>query len=70
MSAIAQLRPKNNGSPDPVLLTAAFQAFPESLAIVKSGIIVYANPAWRGLFECRIRRSLWVNPWKTCCRQI
>jgi two-component system, cell cycle sensor histidine kinase and response regulator CckA len=52
MNAIAQLRPKNNGSPDPVLLTAAVQAFPESPAIVKSGIIVYANPAWRGLFEC------------------
>jgi two-component system, cell cycle sensor histidine kinase and response regulator CckA len=58
MNAIAQLQPKNNGSPDPALLAAVVQAFPESLAIVKSGLIVYANPAWRGLFECHDSQSL------------
>ena len=54
MSAIAQLRPNRSGSPDPALLTAAFQALPESMAIVAgaSGAIVYANPAWCEMFEC------------------
>ena len=40
------------GTPDPALLLAAVQAFPESLAIVAGGSIVYANPAWAGMFEC------------------
>jgi two-component system, cell cycle sensor histidine kinase and response regulator CckA len=33
---------------------AAFQALPESMAIVAgaSGVIVYANPAWCDMFEC------------------
>jgi two-component system cell cycle sensor histidine kinase/response regulator CckA len=54
MSAIAQLRPNRSGSPDPALLMAAFQAVPESLAIVAStsGVMVYANPAWYEMFEC------------------
>jgi PAS domain S-box-containing protein len=54
MSAIAQLRPNRSGSPDPVLVTAAFQALPESLAIVAvtSGLIVHANPACCEMFEC------------------
>ena len=54
MSAIAQLRPNRSGSPDPALLMAAFQALPESMAIVAgaSGVIVYANPAWCDMFEC------------------
>jgi PAS domain-containing protein len=54
MSAIAQLRPKSPGSPDPALFMAAVQASPESLAIVASasGLMVYANPAWCGMFEC------------------
>ena len=52
MSAIAQLRPKSDGSPDPALLLAAVQASPQSLAIISSGLIVYANPAWCGMFEC------------------
>jgi signal transduction histidine kinase len=33
-------------------LLAAVQAFPQSLAIVASGVVVYANPAWCGMFEC------------------
>jgi len=52
MNAIAQLRSSNFGSPDPAVLLAAVQACPESLAIVASGRIVYANPAWRAMFEC------------------
>jgi signal transduction histidine kinase len=54
MSAIAQLRPNSPGSPDPALLMAAVEALPESLAIVasSSGLFIYANPAWRGMFEC------------------
>ena len=52
MSAIAQLRPNHPGSPDPAVLLAAVQACSESLAIIASGRIVYANPAWRGMFEC------------------
>jgi two-component system, cell cycle sensor histidine kinase and response regulator CckA len=51
MSAIAQLRPNTPGSPDPAILLAALQACPESLAIMASGRMVYANPAWCGLFE-------------------
>ena len=38
--------------PDPAVLLAAVGAFPESLAIVASGLMVYANPAWCGMFEC------------------
>jgi len=52
MNAIASLRPDNAGSPDPALLWAAVEALPESLAIVASGLVIYANPAWRGMFEC------------------
>jgi PAS domain-containing protein len=54
MSAIAQLRPRRSGSPDPAPLAAAMQALPESLAIVASasGLMVYANSAWCGMFEC------------------
>jgi two-component system, cell cycle sensor histidine kinase and response regulator CckA len=54
MSAIAQLRPNSSGSPDPALFMAAFQAVPESLAIVAiaSDVIVHANAAWCGTFEC------------------
>jgi len=54
MSAIAQLRPNNSGSPDPQLLMAAFQAVEESLAIVAcaSGVILHGNPAWCRMFEC------------------
>ena len=53
MSAIAQLRPGCSGSPDPALITAAFQALPESLAIEASGsgLIVYANRAFCEMFE-------------------
>ena len=58
MNAIAQLRPSNSGSPDPAVLLAAVQACPESLAIVASGHIVYANPAWRAMFECLERSQL------------
>jgi signal transduction histidine kinase len=52
MSAIAQLRRNRPASPDPAVLLAAVQAFPESLAIIASGLIVYANPAWCAMFEC------------------
>ena len=64
MSAIAQLRPNRSGSPDPALLMAAFQAVPESLAIVAStsGVMVYANPAWCGMFECSDPAQLQGRP--------
>jgi two-component system, cell cycle sensor histidine kinase and response regulator CckA len=52
MNARPQLQPGLAGSPDPALLLAAIQASPDSLAIVASGLIVYANPAWCGMFEC------------------
>jgi two-component system cell cycle sensor histidine kinase/response regulator CckA len=52
MNAIAQLPPDSAGSPDPDLLLAAVQALPESLAITASGLMIYANPAWCGMFEC------------------
>src|SRR5882724_3531445 len=52
MSAIAQLRRNRPASPDPALLLAAVQAFPASLAIIASGLIVYANPAWCTMFDC------------------
>src|SRR5271165_657319 len=51
-SAIAQLRPKSLESSDPLWLVAAVEAFPESLAVIKSGVVVYVNPAWCGMFEC------------------
>jgi two-component system cell cycle sensor histidine kinase/response regulator CckA len=51
MNAIAQLRPSTSGSPDPAILVAAVQASPESLAVIASGRVVYANPAWCRLFE-------------------
>jgi signal transduction histidine kinase len=64
MSAIAQLRPNNSGSSDPALLMAAFQVVPESLAIVASAsrVIVYANPAWCGMFECSDPAQLQGRP--------
>jgi signal transduction histidine kinase len=52
MNAIAQPQPDSSEAPDPAVLLAAVQAFPESLAIVASGIMVYANPAWCEMFEC------------------
>ena len=58
MNAIAQLRPNSPGSPDPAVLLAAVQACPESLAIMASGRIVYANPAWCAMFECLDRSHL------------
>jgi signal transduction histidine kinase len=52
MNAIAQPQPDRSEAPDPAVLLAAVQAFPECLAIVASGVMVYANPAWCGMFEC------------------
>jgi PAS domain S-box-containing protein len=51
-SAVAQLQPNRPGAPDPAVLLAAVEVFPESLAIVASGLIVYANLAWCEMFEC------------------
>jgi PAS domain S-box-containing protein len=51
VSAIAQLRAEAPGSPDLALLFAAVQAFPESLAMVEAGVVLYANPAWARTFE-------------------
>ena len=50
MSAIPQLRPAPPGSPHPALLFAAVEAFPGSLAVVDSGVVVYVNPAWTRMF--------------------
>lgn len=51
-NAIVQLWPDRPGSTDPAVILAAVQAFPESLAIAASGVIVYANPACCEMFEC------------------
>lgn len=51
-SAVAKFQPNPPEVPDPAILLAAVQVFPESLAIVASGLIVYANPAWSEMFEC------------------
>ncbi len=51
-SAVVQLQPNRPGPPDPAVLLAAVQAFPEGLAIVASGLIVYANLTWCEMFEC------------------
>jgi PAS domain S-box-containing protein len=66
MSAIAKVRPNRPGSPDPALLMAAVEVLPESLAIVASasGLFVYANPAWCGLFEYPDTSQLLGRPWE------
>ena len=51
-SAVAQFQPNRPGAPDPAVLLAAVQIFPESMAIVASGLFVYANQAWCDIFEC------------------
>jgi two-component system, cell cycle sensor histidine kinase and response regulator CckA len=51
MNALIQLRSDSPGSPALALLLAAFQALPESLAIVEDGLVLYANPAWAQTFE-------------------
>jgi two-component system cell cycle sensor histidine kinase/response regulator CckA len=51
VSAIAQSWSDSPGSPDLALLLAAVQAFPESLAIMEAGVVLYANPAWAQMFE-------------------
>src|SRR2546428_788697 len=51
MNAITQLRPDSPGSPDLLLFFAAVEAFPGSLAVVDSGVVIYANPAWAQMFE-------------------
>ena len=47
-----QLRPESSGPPDLALLLAAVQVFPESLAMVEAGVVLYANSAWARMFEC------------------
>ncbi len=61
MNAIVPLRPNIPGSPDPAILLAAVQAFPGSLAILASGRVVYANPAWCEMFEWADRPQLQVK---------
>jgi signal transduction histidine kinase len=61
-NAIAQLQPNRDGSPDPALLLAAVHASHDSPAIVASGLIVYANPAWCGMFECADGLALQGRP--------
>jgi signal transduction histidine kinase len=51
VSAITQLRPDSSGSLDLALLLAAVEAFPGSLAVVESGIVVYVNPPWAQTFQ-------------------
>jgi two-component system, cell cycle sensor histidine kinase and response regulator CckA len=51
-SAFAQFQSNPPEVPDPAILLAAVRVFPESLAIVASGLIVYANHAWSEMFEC------------------
>jgi len=58
MNAMVPLRPNIAGSPDPAILLAAVEALPGSLAILASGRVVYANPAWCEMFECPDRMQL------------
>ena len=48
MSAFPQIQAE--GSPDPLLASAAFEAFAESLAIVAKGRVLYANRAFARTF--------------------
>jgi len=63
MNALAHLRPDAPGSPDLALLFAAVEAFPESLAIVGAGIVLYTNPAWAKCSSMKVHSSLW-RIWK------
>jgi len=45
------MSPNRSGSPDLAVLFAAVEAFPGSLAVVESGVVLYANPAWARMFE-------------------
>ena len=51
MNALTQLQPQSSGSLDLALLFDAVEVFPESLAIVEAGVLVYTNPAWAQVFE-------------------
>ena len=51
MSAISQVWPNRSGSPDLAVVFAAVEAFPGSLAVVDSRVVLYANPAWARMFE-------------------
>jgi hypothetical protein len=51
VNAITQLRFDSPGSLDPALLFAAVHAFPQSLAVVDSGTVLYVNLAWAQMFE-------------------
>src|SRR5713226_1758906 len=50
MNAIAQFQVHGDGSPDALLLSAAVEACPESLAVIENGRIVYANRAFARMF--------------------
>ncbi|MBZ5599832.1 MAG: PAS domain S-box protein [Acidobacteriia bacterium] len=74
MSAIAQFDAKGEGL-DPELLQAAVAACPESLAVIESGQILYANRAFAQMFGYRYSAELkgraladFVPPGRACTR--
>ncbi len=50
MGAIAQIHPNHSNQVDPRILFAAIDAFPEALAIVDDGRIIYGNLALARMF--------------------
>jgi two-component system cell cycle sensor histidine kinase/response regulator CckA len=50
MSATARFQLRSEGSTDVMLLDAAIEACPESLAVIENGCIIYANRAFTRMF--------------------
>lgn len=55
MNAVAQIQPEADESRDPLLVSAAVDACPESLAIIEAGRVVYSNPAFAQLLDLPLR---------------
>lgn len=75
MSAIAQFDAKGEGLADPGLLQAAVAACPESLAVIESGRILYANRAFAQMFGYHYSAEVegralvdFVPPGRACTR--
>ncbi|MBZ5705080.1 MAG: PAS domain S-box protein [Acidobacteriia bacterium] len=75
MSAIAQFDARGEGLADLALLSAAVAACPESLAVIESGRILYANRAFAQMFGYHYRAEVegralsdFVPPGRACTR--
>jgi two-component system cell cycle sensor histidine kinase/response regulator CckA len=58
MGVALQWREKGLGGLDSALATAAFEANPEALAILESGRVLYANPAFLNLFGAGVPEEI------------